>query len=70
MHYESADYHQVTGYVRGEDAKAQESYQVDHARDYTEQGRKPLLKYPVIRNPFSKRENKVRTFLDCHIFAP
>src|SRR5215831_17813963 len=40
-HYESADDHDVTGYVRGEDAKAQESDQVDHTRDDAEQGREP-----------------------------
>src|SRR5215813_13448630 len=39
--YESADDHDVTGYVRCEDAKAQESDQVDHARDCAEQGREP-----------------------------
>jgi hypothetical protein len=35
------------GYVPRKDAKAQESDQVDHARDYAEQGREP---------PFRSRE--------------
>jgi hypothetical protein len=53
MDHERADDDDVTGYVCGKDAKAQESDQVNHARDYAEQGRKPLLKLrerrPVIR---------------------
>src|SRR4029077_10726623 len=43
-HYESADDHDVTGYVCGEDAEAQESDQVDHTRDYAEQGREPSFR--------------------------
>src|SRR5262249_23297138 len=42
--YESADDHDITGYVCCEDAKAQESDQVDHASDYAEQGREPRFR--------------------------